>query len=670
MTTNIEEEDPKKDVVMNDLDGEVLKAKRFGIYVAFMHEGKSQIAVMFPGKSYINGIQHFLDVCKTDQELSLLLPKGQKVKVSVEIQTAKAIVVAEEEYGNGHRNGPRRCGWHVTELWVNGSKADFNEEKADEGFKAKMQWVGQNVLKTTNVKAEPATWFAKSIKMVNSVLPHPSKATFKAQKGQVIEVHRPDGGLIKVDNQMVYFHRSRVFLNGDHLSATLDLDQYVRQGQEVTVDFIEKTDDLFDDIEAATHVALCVYTGSEPPQIPDVVIRDFSLDLKDTRPKYFIAKITKFDDPNPESGMVESGLAEIQMPTDQNTLAFEKKTYKKYLDLTKTKAVQKVSFHRSNMIFLGSALAFTDLRYFFSADSFGLDTFYCYVEPLEEEPKLDGGVTHKVTLGWKSSTKFLHATGQGSLALTANSPEDSLLFPRLYTFPSSKFMAKEGFDVETYENILEGALGPRSDYFNDNDGLEGQGWAVARVNDLYPAVSNGVNACIAHIETGEFAGERAFVDRNVSSAFGWKLNKVDLQYLLDMNEPIFIKVTKSDRKEHHVKLRATEMWIGWPHSAAPATSNDLNNLDHIPEDKRYKVLLYLESHSMTVDDFLKIVTAAKKPRTFLPFRKDENKGTIVQLDRSQQSRSNSTNNANSSGSVSGVIKVNTHLIFFICINFY
>jgi hypothetical protein len=112
------------------------------------------------------------------------------------------------------------------------------------------------------------------------------------------------------------------------------------------------------------------------------------------------------------------------------------------------------------------------------------------------------------------------------------------------------------------------------------------------------------------------------------------------------------------------------MWIGWPHSAAPATSNDLNNLDHIPEDKRYKVLLYLESHSMTVDDFLKIVTAAKKPRTFLPFRKDENKGTIVQLDRSQQSRSNSTNNANSSGSVSGVIKVNTHLIFFICINFY
>ena len=81
----------------------------------------------------------------------------------------------------------------------------------------------------------------------------------------------------------------------------------------------------------------------------------------------------------------------------------------------------------------------------------------------------------------------------------------------------------------------------------------------------------------------------------------------------------------------------------------------------VPPDDRHKLLLYLEAHNLSIGDFLSVIKGEKIPRLdllpfqtnfmspgqrsklvicriFIPFRKDEMKGTVVQLDRGSKSR--------------------------------
>ena len=76
-------------------------------------------------------------------------------------------------------------------------------------------------------------------------------------------------------------------------------------------------------------------------------------------------------------------------------------------------------------------------------------------------------------------------------------------------------------------------------------------------------------------------------DRKDCTIFGWSLEKTDLQYLLELNEPCFVKleplpeceldceVTKitNDSRSHcfikvvffiQVQTRVVSLWIGWP----------------------------------------------------------------------------------------------------------
>merc|ERR1719189_1814814 len=100
-----------------------------------------------------------------------------------------------------------------------------------------------------------------------------------------------------------------------------------------------------------------------------------------------------------------------------------------------------------------------------------MNIFYCYAKPIEDntgETVFYNGeqVSHEVTLGWKGSVSFLHATGQGGLTLTPNTKEDTLLYPRVFSFQSTKFLGREGMKIATYEDIVEGVTPPRCEYMN------------------------------------------------------------------------------------------------------------------------------------------------------------------------------------------------------------
>ncbi len=65
---------------VQDVTGEIIKVRRFCIYVQFTIEGaRPQVAGLFLGRAFVNNTSFLLDVCRSDQELSLLFPKGMKV---------------------------------------------------------------------------------------------------------------------------------------------------------------------------------------------------------------------------------------------------------------------------------------------------------------------------------------------------------------------------------------------------------------------------------------------------------------------------------------------------------------------------------------------------------------------------------------------------------------
>ena len=138
-----------------------------------------------------------------------------------------------------------------------------------------------------------------------------------------------------------------------------------------------------------------------------------------------------------------------------NTLAFTKNSFKRYVDVESS--LQYVKFDRNKMFHLGTLLHKSDLQYFFSSSCFGMSIFYCYAAPLQgagcraKVHNQDVEITYEVSLGWKGSVSFLHATGQGGLTLTPNTKEDTLLYPRVFSFQSTKFLGREGMNIRTYE---------------------------------------------------------------------------------------------------------------------------------------------------------------------------------------------------------------------------
>ena len=156
--------------------------------------------------------------------------------------------------------------------------------------------------------------------------------------------------------------------------------------------------------------------------------------------------------------------------------------------------------------------------------------------------------------------------------------------------------------------------------------------------------------------------ENILFRRQVCSAYGYPLEKADLHKVLEQNEPVFVKVDTSKPEEEKTAaktktptkaqsdLKASAVWIGWPKKEGV----DPPKLEDIPKEKRHKFLLYLGQHNLTFSVFLKCVEGDNGPeRMFIPFRRDENKGTVVHLYRNHKEKGKGETEA-----IGGYIRVN------------
>ena len=460
-------------VYLNNIQGQVFRAHRFGIYASFELNGKSEIGVLFPGKSFVNGSALLGDLVKTDQELSLLFPTGTKVCMDLVSQVSRLVPESGSSLGvrsdgQTEKSEERKCGWVIMMIWFGGVELKPNTEslnngssfaEEDKSINTCLEYIRDSVMmEEIDLSLDGAasyTWFAVTIIMpkVNSTMPHPDTAAHKSVEGTITAIHRPHGGVIECEGVKVFFHRSRVYIEEEHLSITATLEEVLTLGTSVLVDYDcneAAEGPIFEDSDHP-NIALLVYVGARP-KISTLRHKPFPL-ADDEQSKYLVAKIIQFDPPGPTG--VESGIAEVLKPTDLNTLAFTKNSFKRYVDVESS--IQYVKFDRNKMFHLGTLLHKSDLQYFFSSSCFGMSIFYCYAAPMQgaacraQVHNQEVEINYEVSLGWKGSVSFLHATGQGGLTLTPNTKEDTLLYPRVFSFQSTKFLGREGMNIRTYE---------------------------------------------------------------------------------------------------------------------------------------------------------------------------------------------------------------------------
>lgn len=76
------------------------------------------------------------------------------------------------------------------------------------------------------------------------------------------------------------------------------------------------------------------------------------------------------------------------------------------------------------------------------------------------------------------------------------------------------------------------------------------------------------------------------------------------------------------------QVKAKECWVGWPRPA-----EGKQTLEAMTPEQLSQFLLWLEHHNMTVEGFKSALAGTGPERQFIPFRKEENKGTVVSLKR-------------------------------------
>ncbi|XP_023340636.1 uncharacterized protein LOC111710748 isoform X2 [Eurytemora carolleeae] len=106
-------------VFIQNITATVLSAHRFGIYISFVHEENSEIGVLFPGKSFVNGTLLLGDAVRTDQELSLLFPVGLKVYADMVSQVPRLVPESGSSPSFRDDKGEeKKCCWVINCLWV------------------------------------------------------------------------------------------------------------------------------------------------------------------------------------------------------------------------------------------------------------------------------------------------------------------------------------------------------------------------------------------------------------------------------------------------------------------------------------------------------------------------------------------------------------------------
>ena len=160
--------------------------------------------------------------------------------------------------------------------------------------------------KEKKVDVSEVEFFASAVNL-NFALPSEREATFKKLKGVIDEIHVPSGGIISLKDsqdknqadQKVYFHRSRLFVNGVKLASNAVLEDEISVGDPVQIDITKNQFDLTSTYVSGTDafwvgLSVKVSTVDRGQTIANKLRAEVKLNLNCTRQVFLRMKIYFF----------------------------------------------------------------------------------------------------------------------------------------------------------------------------------------------------------------------------------------------------------------------------------------------------------------------------------------------------------------------------------------
>eukprot|EP00095_Tigriopus_kingsejongensis_P007798 maker-scaffold370_size193435-snap-gene-0.43 protein:Tk07798 transcript:maker-scaffold370_size193435-snap-gene-0.43-mRNA-1 annotation:"unknown" len=433
--------------------------------------------------------------------------------------------------------------------------------------------------------------FLTTSSTLNRQLPGEKEASHRGWPGVIEEIHLPAGGVILLDESLgldlqhrrVYFHRSRLYLNGAKIQSNNSLDDELVPGDPVTVDVVLNQNPE-DGADGAPYVYSCAFWVALTAQANTR-----------TRGEFLAQKLRAEEDASvqaPESPML-GRVIQLFKPAeslDSVTGGVAVIDYGPF-------AGQRVEFEREQCQAFGHPFGKADLSYIFSPGQ---------VVRIKVKP-YNSFCVESLSIGSKS---------QGDLE-----DQDAL----------EKFLRKHLMDYSYFTSVVRGRTSPRP-FIPFPAQMFG-----AKIQSLHASVpSQGVISFVAEVEVGEASPMQVEVHREDFYVYGHWMGRADLKYLIDKESVCleFCPALPSHVDNSSTMPRASLAWLGCA-GDRPQYQGSTSRLQMTPEMDT-SLWSFVKAKGLDERTFRALVEGRLPPKPVEESEvqvADPESGTVISLDK-------------------------------------
>jgi len=478
----------------------------------------------------------------------------------------------------------------------------------DVSYEAAQIWKGKR--KNLGISDQPGLEEVK--KERKNPIPLPKEATHTNIKGKIVEIEGPGLGKMQVistekeiHGNRALFSRNRLYIDGQKLKFKDSIAHYVNVGETL----------LFDMVRADPHesggeyqwMAVLTWKGLKPD------IEEINAEIS-KKVENYRAKILKFDDRDDDKGYCSGVLQVMGGPN---------------------KIGERAIFFRDSVYVFGARMKNADLLYV-----------------LKENDKVQLELQELDIPIEKYGVEIKYQASQVWVGPPPKLDENCDDFPHYVGPVVIPFLTKRGMDNDMFTRLIKGQLGPKT-VSSESESKSGATLStilppntiVGKVIELKKpeigSASTGTEHGILQIESGPFAMERAFFNRNSLFCWGHNCAKADLMYLINDSDKFCIEIQDGTNNKS-VPYKVTSAWIGpHPHEKNKESAAMAGN-PHF--------MKWLQEHNLTIDIFMECVGGAAKPKPFFPIAGEQQNAKVLYLLPGQS-------NKKGGGADAGILKV-------------
>ena len=404
-------------------------------------------------------------------------------------------------------------------------------------------------------------------------IPVPSEATHKNVVGVIESIENFALAVIKSEDpslrgQKVLVTKRRMYVNGSKIKKVRPLSECFNLGDEIMLDLVRANPHR--SLSSYNWLAVLAWVGETPDRskIDDEISK---------KTESYRAKIVLFSDVKNQS--CTDGIAQIIGGPG-------------WLG-------ESVLFNRNKTYIFGSSMKKGDFSLILKVN----DKIQCEIEEL----------SHPVT---KNNVEIKLVASLVWVGPPPKLDECTDDIPEFVNGIVDPFIAKRGLTRASYLQLIRGELLPQSGkapvVASAKNAPSPPKITQGRVVELKRpehGSTTGTEHGIVKIDKGPHAQEKAFFNRSCFSCWGYNCFQADLMYLLNETDIIMLEVQDGTNNKA-VPFKVTAAWIG-PHPHE-------KNKESMAMAGNPVFVKWLKDHSLTIDEFNKVVKGELGPKLFFP----------------------------------------------------